>query len=311
MSRSQPIPVLEIGGTHVTATVVDPTTWTVLPDVSVRASIDAAGASASLISAFAAAANRMLPGHGDEWAVAIPGPFEYSSGIGRFDGVGKFETLFGVDLRHELLNQIVPRPASISFVNDAEAFGVGEHAVGAARGHDRAVFATLGTGVGSAYLDRGQPLTDGPGVPPDGSAHLIMHNGLPLEDTFSRRAIRSAYSDATGINLATTPDVHEIAERSRHGDLIGADVLQKAFTGLGAALADSLSKFEATILVVGGSMAASWDIVEPNLRRGLIGARSSLASLPVVQAERPTDGPLVGAARWLHDSDGMTAPTHS
>ena len=32
------------------------------------------------------------------WGVAIPGPFDYQSGVGLFAGVGKFEALYGVDV---------------------------------------------------------------------------------------------------------------------------------------------------------------------------------------------------------------------
>ena len=41
------------------------------------------------------------------------------------------------------------------FVNDAEAFGLGEWRAGAARGRRRAVAITLGTGVGSVFVADG------------------------------------------------------------------------------------------------------------------------------------------------------------
>ncbi|WP_253259532.1 ROK family protein [Subtercola boreus] len=294
--------MLEIGGTHATAALVDPSTWTVAPEHVVRAHIDAAGSAESLLSELAAVANRMPSGHADTWVVAIPGPFDYVSGVGRFRGVGKFDDLFGVDLRQGLRDRIDPRPSAVTFVNDAVAFGVGEYAIGAARGHDRAVFVTLGTGVGSAYLEDGHPVTTGAGVPLEGSAHRILYDGRPLEETFSRRAIRSAYSLSTTSTFSVMPDVREIAERSRAGDRVAVAVLRRAFIGLGAALADSIAMFDAGVLVIGGSMAASWDIAEPNIRLGMSGICPRLAYLPIVPAERPTDAPLVGAARWMQET---------
>ena len=176
---------------------------------------------------------------------------------------------------------------------------MGEYAVGAARGHDRALCITLGTGVGSAFLDRGRPVNSGPTVPPDGSIHLVVHDGRPLEETVSRRAIRAAYAAATG-GLAgePAPDVHVIAARSRQGDEHARSVLQNAFVGLGAALAPLVQRFEAGVVVIGGSIASSWDIVEPAVRLGLSGVAPDLDHLDIRPAERSADAALLGAAFW-------------
>ena len=192
------IPVLEIGGTHVTAVLVAADPWELVRDTLRIAPLDADGTSEEILDELAAAANGVQVGRRAEWVVAVPGPFDYARGIGLFRDVGKFDGLYGVDVRQGLIGRIRPEPAEVRFLNDADAFGVGEYAVGAARGHDRALCITLGTGVGSAFLDRGRPVNSGPTVPQDGSIHLVVHNGRPLEETVSRRAIRVAYATATG-----------------------------------------------------------------------------------------------------------------
>ena len=213
------IPVLEIGGTHVTAVLVTADPWDLVHDSLRTVWLNADGPAAELLDDLAAAANGLPVGRRTDWVVAVPGPFDYERGIGLFRDVGKFDSLYGVDVRHGLLMRIRPSPFAVRFLNDADAFGVGEYAAGAARGHDRAVCITLGTGVGSAFLDRGRPVNSGPTVPPDGSIHLVLHEGRPLEETISRRAIRTAYATAAaGSPDDVAPDVHTIAERSRHGD---------------------------------------------------------------------------------------------
>ena len=108
-----------------------------------------------------------------------------------------------------------------------------------------------------------------------------------MEETVSRRAIRTAYAAAAaGLPDDVAPDVHIIAERSRRGDDLARAVLAHAFIGLGAALAPLVQRFEASIVVIGGSMAGSWDIVEPAVRLGLSGAGSDLGHLEVRPAER-------------------------
>ena len=58
-------------------------------------------------------------------------------------------------------------PAWIRFLNDAEAFLLGESVAGAARGHAPRVGITLGTGLGSAFLADGEIVRSGPDVPPE------------------------------------------------------------------------------------------------------------------------------------------------
>ena len=259
--------------------------------------------------ALAAAANGLSPGRRSDWVVAIPGPFDYGRGVGLFRDVGKFDRLYGVDVGQGLTARIRPSPSTVRFLNDADAFGVGEYAVGAARGHDRAVCITLGTGVGSAFLDQGRPVNSGPTVPPDGSIHLVLHEGRPIEDTVSRRAIRTAYAAAAGVASADlAPDVHVIAERSRHGDELARAVLTHAFVGLGAALAPLVHRFEASMVVIGGSMIGSWDIIEPAVRLGLFGTAPDPGHLELRPAERNPVAALVGAAFWSVNQEASEVP---
>jgi glucokinase len=293
------IPVLEVGGTHVTAVLVTAGSWDLVPGALRTGPLDADGTAAEVLDALAAAANGLPGAHRSDWVMAVPGPFDYERGIGLFRDVGKFDSLYGVDVGRGLVARIRPRPSAVRFLNDADAFGLGEYAAGAARGHDRAVCITLGTGVGSAFLDRGRPVNSGPTVPPDGSIHLVVHDGRPLEETVSRRAIRTAYARAAGAPFGVpVPDVHVLAERSRQGDDLARTVLADAFGGLGAALAPLVQRFAASIVVIGGSMAGSWDIVGPAVRLGLARAGADLDALAVRPAERNPVAALVGAAYW-------------
>ena len=218
----------------------------------------------------------------------MPGPFDYVHGIALFEDVGKFDHLRGVDLHAALCDGIEPRPASVRFVNDAEAFLLGEWLHGAATGYARCAAITLGTGVGSSFLADGEIVSSGADVPPDGRAHHLRIDGRRLEDVVSRRAIRAAYGDAT---RDTAADVHEIAERARDGERAARDVIDAKMRALGLALAPYLARFGAQVVVVGGSMSASWDLFGPAFVAEL------RAPIPVVVAQDPEHAPLLGAAR--------------
>ncbi|MFD4026270.1 ROK family protein [Streptomyces sp. NPDC058576] len=299
------VPSLEIGGTHVTAALIDLDARAVI-GAPVREELPCHGGADEILGRIAATADRIDAPRGARWGVAVPGPFEYATGVARFEGVGKFDSLYGVDLGAELRRRMRTGPAALRFVNDADAFGIGEYAVGAAAGHARAVCLTLGSGVGSSFLDHGVPVDDGPLVPGGGRAHRLSFDGRPLEDTVSRRGIRTAYARASPDGADVSPDVRTIAERARAGEAAARFVLHHAFRALGLTMAPWLRRFEATVLVVGGSIAGSWDLVEAPLRSGMAEAGpGGGAVLPLpCSARRPEDAPLVGAARWAASGSG-------
>lgn len=313
-------PVLEIGGTHVTAGLVMAqrhlsTPWRVVPGSITRRSLHAGSSADDLLDAFAAAANSLGRDHARLWGIALPGPFDYATGMGQYRDLGKFDQLRGINVGSELAARLDHPHDSMAFLNDADAFGIGAFALSrgeAARGMaERAVCITLGTGIGSTFLRGGLPVRDGYRVPPGGNCYNLSFQGRPLEDTASRRAIRWAYAKATGSRfglqgleqstvLPETPDVHAIAQLSREGDAVASRVLERAFAAVGAVTAPYLRKFGAQELIVGGSMAGSWDIVEPALRSGIALAAPALQRLLITRVEHSEEASLAGAAAWVN-----------
>jgi predicted NBD/HSP70 family sugar kinase len=291
-------PVLEVGGTHVLASRVDAATWRVEPGSAHRLPLDSGGTAEAILTTLAACARRLGLASPETLAVAIPGPFDYRAGIGRFRGVGKFDALAGVDVGRALRGRLAPPPARVTFVNDAEAFGLGEWLAGAARGYQRAVAITLGTGIGSAFVAAGRVVTRGPAVPPGGHVYRLTPGGRPLEETVSRRAIVASYrrhAPAAGPGL----DVREIAALARGGDAAAARVFTEAFCHLGAALRPWLARFGAQVLVAGGGLTTSWPLIEPPLRRGLGPVSSDLV---IVKSADPAAATAAGAA-WRTRAD--------
>lgn len=278
----QPVPVLEVGGTHVTAALVDPNDWTV--QHSTRYALDASAPANALLDRFGQAGGVLRAPAGVVWGVAMPDPFDYSRGIGGFEGVGKFASLRGIDVGDALNRRLHGRMA---FLNDADAFLLGEWMAGSARGISRCAGITLGTGIGSAWLVDGQIAE--PGMPPGGRLHRMSIGGRPLEDVVSRRAIRQAYVAAGGDAQA---DVREIAEAARLGWAPARRILDEAMIALGGVVGRCVAGFRADVLVIGGAMSASWDLFERPFRTGALGN-----GLPEIRrAADPEGAPLVGAA---------------
>ncbi|WP_433177517.1 ROK family protein [Actinoallomurus sp. CA-150999] len=285
-------PALEIGGSHVSAALVDPSSWVVRAR---REPLRPDGTAAEIVDRILRSARELAAGPAT-WGVAVPGPFDYDRGIALFEGVGKFDALHGTDLGAILLGGLPGPPSSVTFLNDAIAFLLGEWKAGAAAGHRRVAGITLGTGVGSAFLVDGRPVTDGPDVPPEGRVDLLTWDDHPLEETVSSRAIRARY---TGGPAA---DVAEIAGRARAGETAARILLTETFTALGQALAPWLTRFGAEVLVVGGSMVASWDLLGPPLMAGLAAAGGPSIALP---AGNLRDAALIGATVYAMNGGEM------
>ncbi|HUB68908.1 MAG TPA: ROK family protein [Acidimicrobiales bacterium] len=301
VQSAAPVPVLEIGGTHVTAALVELQSGTVTPGSLRRATLSPSGGSEEILATVISCGSALPARAGQGWGVAIPGPFDYARGIAWFEGVGKFEALYGVDVGAALAGGLPGPPGPVTFLNDADAFLLGEWLFGAAAGSSRCIALTLGTGIGSAFLADGEICQSGPGVPPEGRADLLTIGGLPLEDVVSTRAIEREYRSRTG---EATSGTAEIARRARGGQPAALEVLKDAFVALGGALKPWLRQFKASVLVVGGSMSGSWDVIGPALVDGA-GAASSGGGgtaeaeapvLRVVVAANPEQAALLGAA---------------
>jgi glucokinase len=295
-------PVIDVGGTHVTAALADTVRWRTVDGTRQRTPLRSDGTAAEIVAALVSAIRPLGDISALVLGVSMPGPFDYDKGIGRFHGVAKFAALNGVDVGSALRAALPAPPARIAFVNDASAFAIGEWVGGAAQGAGRVVGITLGTGVGSAFLDHGHVISDGPDVPPSGYAHLLRINGRPLEDVVSRRAIIAAYQSAAGSGTAGLPglDVDTIAHRAADGDALASSVLNRAIGALGDALRPWLIRFGAAVLVVGGGMAASWEIIEPPLRDSLLHADTlpgpAWEGGTIVHSRDTEESNLVGAA---------------
>ncbi|MBO1030297.1 ROK family protein [Tessaracoccus sp. SD287] len=288
---SEPVPVLEVGGTHVTTAWASESGEVEVVD---RIDLDSSGSAPQLVSVLVEAGRGLLAPDGAAWGAAVPGPFDYDAGIGDYTGVEKFQSLRGVDLGDALRRGL--GAAQVHFINDADAFGVGEWMTGALVGMGRGVAMTLGTGIGSAFIADGLPVVTGDEVPHLGEVHTITLDGVPLEQIVSRAAIRRSYRDLTGEWL----DVKQIAERAYAVEPAALEVFDEAFAALAQAMIPVLHRFRAEALVIGGSIAQSRELVSQYLTGRLLQAGPGGSALPVAIAPDPMRSALVGVAHWVN-----------
>jgi glucokinase len=290
VSSNEIVGALDVGGTHVTAARVDVTAGAVERRSRVRLSLPPSGSRSELLGAISRAATAIAQTDVCRLGVAVPGPFDYSSGVSKI--THKLQGFYGVDLRSELSAALGLRDAeAVRFLNDAEAFLLGEWWAGAARGHARAVGITLGTGLGSAFMEDGHIVRAGPGIPPSGALYELPYRGAPVEHTISSRGLLARYASPP----EEQTDVEDVASRAVAGEPSACRTFEELGRALGEFLMPWLRTFEPGCLVVGGSMARSWKLIEASLLAELEQIES-LESVTV--AEHLDDAPLLGAGRF-------------
>jgi glucokinase len=215
--------------------------------------------------------------------MAFPGPFDYSEGISQMKH--KIPYLFGVNLRQELARRFEWNPVQIRFLNDAAAYLLGELATGSARGMNRAIAITLGTGIGSAFSVNGQVIEEGRDVPPGGEIWNLPYKDGIIEDVISAFAIQRAYTSRTGQKRK----VIDIAAAAAN-DPVAVEVFREFGHELGRALRQTLALFSPDVVVFGGGISSAADLflaaTEYELRD---------LKLPLRVSTLQDSAPLVGA----------------
>ncbi|MEE4271124.1 MAG: ROK family protein [Thermoanaerobaculales bacterium] len=141
--------------------------------------------------------------------------------------------------------------------NDANAFVVGEHVFGAARGCDHAVGLTLGTGLGTGVIVNGR-LYNGANCGA-GELGVMAYRGGRLEDWCAAPFFRRE----AGISGEV------LHERAREGDAAALDAFRDYGRELAEGVKIALYAYDPEILVFGGSIASAFDLFEGALREGL------------------------------------------
>ena len=124
---------------------------------------------------------------------------------------------------------------------------------------------------------------------------LVKVQGQGLEQFVSTRALVTRYRQVSG---QLVPGAVEVADRARQGDARAARVLREAFTVLGRALAPWLDAFAADVVVAGGSMTGSWDLIGPAVAQGLAEGLGRKPPPPLLTCNRGADAALLGAATF-------------
>lgn len=198
---------------------------------------------------------------------AFPGPFDYERGISYIRDIDKFEDIYGVNLREELTHRLAQQAAfaakrapdfRIVFENDANLFALGEYETGKAGRYARAMCLTIGTGAGSAFLERGELIKRRQDVPEHGWVYNQPFRESIVDDYISKRGIVRLLEES-GLS-GEALDVKNAAELAKAGEARAIDVFERFGAMIGEMLAPFVRSFRPEAVVIGGQIVKSGEL---------------------------------------------------
>lgn len=280
---------VDIGGTHVTAGIVDFEQDRLIPETLRREHIDPSGSPQEIIATWKHIISDVAGSLGKKPArvgIAMPGPFDYAEGISLIRGLHKYENLYGLNIKDLLASALGIQKTAIRFVNDASAFLLGEMHCGAAKGYKNLVCITLGTGLGSAAFFNGKP--------EEGDLYKTPWLNAYAEDYLSSRWIVSEYVKRGGEKLAGAKEVAERVSTDRNA----AEIFHEFGSQLGAVLLHRYKDPRPELVVIGGNIAKAWDSFIPATKEKFREANVDIILKPAELGEKAA---LIGSS-YLFES---------
>jgi glucokinase len=208
---------------------------------------------------------------------AFPGPFDYKRGISYIQGLNKFEALYGIRIGERLragFQEDAVIAASLApnwklaFENDASLFALGEAVYGQASASDRVVCMTIGTGLGSGFVENRRLLKHHQNVPENGWLYHLTYRAGIADDYVSRRGMLSLAAEL-GLDLTGGQDVRELAQLALAGNELAVQLFEQFGDRMAQILAEPMRRFQPDAIVIGGQIAKSGELFVPALARGL------------------------------------------
>lgn len=275
---------IDIGGSHITAALVDLETSCILPNTYLRKSINSHDTAEHIINSWSDVMEKVFdfePGLPKRIGIAMPGPFDYEKGICLLKDQDKYDALYGLNVKELLASQLKIEPACIRLMNDAGCFLQGEAMGGAARGFHHAIGLTLGTGLGCATYHEG--------ISRDADLWNHPFKESIAEDYISSRWFINYYQSVSGIRVESVKQLAQLAAVDP-----GAQEVFKLFgRNLGLFLSEFISKEKPKVIVLGGNISQAIALFIAETEKVLTGH-----AVPFVlkQACLGEEAALIGAA---------------
>ena len=188
--------------------------------------------------------------------LAFPGPFDYEKGISHIRGLAKYDAIEGVALEEALKScpgqNALPTEARFFFRHDVDSFALGIASREPSCGEGRIMCLCIGTGAGSAFLEDGCLLKQGPGVPDNGWIYPYPLRGMTVDDWLSVRGLARLAGEA-GFPAGTSGK--DLSGMAAEGNAEATAVWKNFGTLIAEGIRPFVESFRPDRLVLGGQIS--------------------------------------------------------
>lgn len=181
----------------------------------------------------------------------------------------------------------------VSMINDARAFTLAEGTMGAGRDAKVMLGITLGTGIGGGIMIGGRLHLGAFGTAGEFGHQTVDPNG-PLCGCGNRGCLEALARGEVVANEAGVSDVRDLYTALKSGDEAAVAATQRSNMYMAIAISNAVSLLGVDVVVIGGGIASSGDLVLKPLRRA-VDDRVTLVPTMDIKIVPASLGPMAGA----------------
>ena len=220
-------------------------------------------------------------------------------------GTGMLSDWVGFPLR-EKVSERTGLPVYI--LNDGHAAALAEAEIGAGKDHQSVLCVVAGTGLGGGWVIDGQLQHGDKGLAGSVGQFKVSIDGevyVPLEDLVSGPGLLQAYNNHPHTELPAET-AEEVAVRAAACEEAAVETIRQMGEWLGLGLSHALHTFDASSVVVGGSVAQIGPLFFESARASLrIHGHSTVGDIPILPASLGPRAGLIGAALFAMQQRGI------
>lgn len=251
---------IDIGGSHITAAIVDLKTFSIIENSLFRKKVDSSGSSAAILETWVSTIKEAIlitDQQPSRLGIAMPGPFDYENGISLIKDLHKYDALYGINIKEFLSKELNIKLSNICFRNDAEAFLAGEIAIKDTPFSSRIMGVTLGTGLGSAMSYEGNTW--------DTNLSVVPFLDGVSEEYISTRWFTRRFKEISGIQVTDVKEILLLDNQEKHIN----QLFQEFTTNLSQFLIPIIKEENIDELIIGGNIAKTADRFIEQLKTNL------------------------------------------
>ncbi|WP_286774967.1 MULTISPECIES: ROK family protein [Sphingobacterium] len=271
---------VDIGGTHISACIIDTKQWNIYLENVARNHVFSQGDAKTILQTWASAIRDIIatsPAPIQFIGIAMPGPFDYENGISKIQGQSKYDNLYNMDVKALLAEELGLPPTSIHFINDAAAFLQGEIFVQNLQTNKRILGITLGTGLGSAVWNQGEKAYDA-------ALWNSLYEDCIFEEFLVTRWFIKRFKEVAGKDVTGLKDILDHHRETKEFQIIKDEYAKHLFDFMQF----FAEKHAAEIFIVGGNIAKALPI--------FIGDRNEFERFQIYTAILGEKAAMIGAA---------------